>query len=1726
MSDNIVNTRIKLATKSDSDWSELNPTLLSGEVGLDSTNKLIYVGDGTTAFNSLTAWNLLPTNLVTTDTNQNITGTKTFLGTKKVAFKQSGSSDKLGFTLYNSGGTEKGYLEYNPTNLIDGYPLMTIGNYASSASGITQVGFRRYSSVSGASGAYNLLMPLIADAKTPFDLTTTYTNFYLPLGFKNGSTMVTTAKSGVVDLGSLIPTPTAQVQSDWAQTNNTEVDYIKNKPTLATVATSGDYDDLTNKPTIPAAQVQSDWTQSDNTQVDYIKNKPTLATVATSGSYTDLSNTPTEIPTITTGDEGKVLTVNSTEDGVEWTDIPNELPTISSGDAGKALVVNSGETGVEWDTVSGLPPVTSANNGDTLEVVNGDWAVTDTLATTDDRLYNVEDMILNNRFFAPIATDAQTATLIVTDDDEAILSDWGLYVSGNDFVNVVNDNSTTNKISSTKIDWTDAPKELPNIESGDEGKVLTVNSTEDGVEWGTITGFLPLSGGTMTGAINLIDSSSVLDNSKIIIRGRYFGSINLADISTLERGSIGNNGEDVISQYRVRTAYIPVEENTSYRCSKPSGVQLYSVAYYSEKGIFSRKITPGADLNYTFTTSSGEKLVRLEFRDPNGSAFSQSSIAWLQVEKGSSSTDIVPYSLDSVSLSNRRYVTDWSSKNLADINRLEQGTIETYGNKSTFSYVRTIDYISVEPYTKYTFYSNINGAKVWFWEYDKQQNYLRYSGGDIDTGVYTTEITTGSDTKYIRFNIGFHGLSSNISLTDITSLTFSKDSCDILTKSALDNIELTNRRFVQDWESKNLLDISILQQGGLNQDGSTFASNQRVRTDFVKVTEVTTYTVSASSGTSPSAVRYYSDTSTVLSSYNNPVDHSTSFSFTTPSGTNYVRFVFVNATSYSTDLLVSDVKAVQLEKGINPTPFVPYALDNVELTKRVVPEYSSSQNGKVLGISSGSLAWVNNSGGGGTYYAGDGLALSDNTFRTSVVRVTTDANTLPSVNTFRVREYNSTSSNLPSANWYHIYEAKGNDGNYGTQLALGMTTNQVYYRSYQNGWQPWRKLDNNMYGTNFYSGGQNDQTHDCNAMTYNGNWYYTSNGPATVIGMTSTDGGIYSQFHSTSWGGQIAQDYRDGELAVRGKDSGNWTPWERIPLTKEMMGLTVSKGYIVVEPLKRKIIKYSTSESWNAQAYSECGYTTSCYVAFKPEQTNKAIMAGFDSNPSQDASYQNIDYCWYIRNDGKAEIYESNTSGLITAFSYAVGDDFRIEYDGKNVNYYHNGSLKRSVGRAVSGKLYFDSSFHGSNGCIYDFSFGPSTIATNTLSNTFTVTRGSSVSTSTSGFWAAMCNSTSTGSPVLPSANQWWHVLSLDWSGNDTSNWVSQLALPTQQNSSIYWRRNSSGNTSIDSASWVKVLDVSNYNSYALPLTGGSLTGSLSVTSNPSTSNYNEGIRINQGKGGVSTLLLGGTANSTTGTNDGAWWIGTVAGNIGAYGRKLWIAHNGSTNSNTYFHAPNSSTISPYLQLGSSGSVASGDSNAVNGNAVYSWLANNMSVAATGNRLVQRSAEGYIYGVYYNQSSNVENSLFSASCNIMYSGSDNWVRKTSWTNIMQNYLFPVFTRGDGPGSVISNDNRVIIDEGSYMVHKFGWASNATGVVTVTIRLHSTADTGTRIYFATLPKPAAPVGILPFSYNTGKVANAAWYYLSTDGRLSNTGSMYSGEPHCLSFSYVSATNEFA
>lgn len=78
-------------------------------------------------------------------------------------------------------------------------------------------------------------------------------------------------------------------------------------------------------------------------------------------------------------------------------------------------------------------------------------------------------------------------------------------------------------------------------------------------------------------------------------------------------------------------------------------------------------------------------------------------------------------------------------------------------------------------------------------------------------------------------------------------------------------------------------------------------------------------------------------------------------------------------------------------------------------------------------------------------------------------------------------------------------------------------------------------------------GDKDNGEHNANNIVSNGLYYYSSNGPATTLLAKSTDGAIYCQAYNTNWVAQIAQDYRNGGLFIRGKNNGTWTDWYGIP---------------------------------------------------------------------------------------------------------------------------------------------------------------------------------------------------------------------------------------------------------------------------------------------------------------------------------------------------------------------------------------------------------------------------------------------------------------------------------------------------------------------------------------------------------------------------------------------------
>lgn len=152
-----------------------------------------------------------------------------------------------------------------------------------------------------------------------------------------------------------------QTPVDW---NASTGDYqILNKPTLATVATTGDYNDLSNLPTIPAAQVNSDWNAVSG--VAQILNKPTIPV-----NLDDLADVNAPTPS-----NGQVLTYNTTTS--DW-----EAATPSAGGSGTVTSVGltmPAPTNAAF-SVTGSPVTTSgtlavAANGTVDQYIDGTGAL-------------------------------------------------------------------------------------------------------------------------------------------------------------------------------------------------------------------------------------------------------------------------------------------------------------------------------------------------------------------------------------------------------------------------------------------------------------------------------------------------------------------------------------------------------------------------------------------------------------------------------------------------------------------------------------------------------------------------------------------------------------------------------------------------------------------------------------------------------------------------------------------------------------------------------------------------------------------------------------------------------------------------------------------------------------------------------------------------------------------------------------------------------------------------------------------------------------------------------------------------------------------------------------------------------------------------------------------------------------------------------------------------------
>ena len=183
------------------------------------------------------------------------------------------------------------------------------------------------------------------------------TNKKIVLTLQNGSTI----DIPVADL-------VAGLQSEITSSNKLASDLVDDTNQAHKFMTSAEKTKLSGIAAGAEVNVQSDWDQTITTADDYIKNKPSLATVATSGSYNDLSNKPT-IPTVNNatltiqknGTTVKTFTANASANVTANITVPTKTSDLTN-DSGfltssTAVTSFNGSTGA----ITYTAPVTSVN---------------------------------------------------------------------------------------------------------------------------------------------------------------------------------------------------------------------------------------------------------------------------------------------------------------------------------------------------------------------------------------------------------------------------------------------------------------------------------------------------------------------------------------------------------------------------------------------------------------------------------------------------------------------------------------------------------------------------------------------------------------------------------------------------------------------------------------------------------------------------------------------------------------------------------------------------------------------------------------------------------------------------------------------------------------------------------------------------------------------------------------------------------------------------------------------------------------------------------------------------------------------------------------------------------------------------------------------------------------------------------------------------------------------
>ena len=208
-----------------------------------------------------------------------------------------------------------------------------------------------------------------------------------------------------------IPTNISAFNNDVGYLTSVSWGDVSGKPSFALVATTGDYNDLQNLPTIPVVPTNVSAFTNDAgylTSVDWIDilNKPPFATVASTGDYNDLLNTPVIPPGVilynSTGyNTDGAMTQKATTDALDLKADTSSLSLVATtGDYGDlsntpslALVATSGD----YNDLSNKPTIPTVNNATLTLQLDGSNVNTFTANASSNVTANFIPRKLNSR---------------------------------------------------------------------------------------------------------------------------------------------------------------------------------------------------------------------------------------------------------------------------------------------------------------------------------------------------------------------------------------------------------------------------------------------------------------------------------------------------------------------------------------------------------------------------------------------------------------------------------------------------------------------------------------------------------------------------------------------------------------------------------------------------------------------------------------------------------------------------------------------------------------------------------------------------------------------------------------------------------------------------------------------------------------------------------------------------------------------------------------------------------------------------------------------------------------------------------------------------------------------------------------------------------------------------------------------------------------------------------